>query len=90
MLTDAPSDEVATVFSFCEAVGLPIRLVDIGLGNDDRQYLLRAAEKACKPDQPIHHEAGVITPVKVLDAMLAADALGQERKGSGEAPSNRA
>jgi glycerol dehydrogenase len=80
-LTDASTDEVATVFSFCEDIGLPTTLADIGLGNVDRRRLADAAEKACAPDQPIHHEAGVITPSRVLDAMLAADALGQQRKG---------
>ncbi len=81
LLTDAPADEVTTVFSFCEDVGLPTTLADIGLGKADRRRLMEAAEKACAPGQSIHHEAGVITPVKVLDAMLAADALGQARKG---------
>jgi glycerol dehydrogenase len=80
-LADASADETAIVFSFCEKVGLPTTLADIGLGNTDRRRLMEVAEKACAPDQPIHHEAGVITPVKVLNAMLAADALGQERRG---------
>ncbi len=79
-LTDASPQESTTVFSFCEDVGLPTTLADIGLGNADRQKLLLAAEKACAPEQPVHHEAGVITPVRVLDAMLAADALGKARK----------
>lgn len=82
-LTDASSDEVATVYSFCEHVGLPTTLTDIGLGNADRRHLMEAAEKACAPSQPIHHEAGLITPIKALDAMLAADALGRERKERG-------
>jgi glycerol dehydrogenase len=67
-------------YSFCEDVNLPTTLADIGLGNADRGYLMQAAEKACAPGQPIHHEAGVITPGNVLDAMLAADALGQDRR----------
>lgn len=79
-LTDAPSDEVATVFAFCEDVGLPTTLADIGLGKADRKKLMAAAEKTCDQGQSIHHEAGVITPVKVLDAMLAADAIGKNRK----------
>ncbi len=79
-LADAPPDESATVFSFCEDVGLPTTLADIGLGTADRQYLRMAAEKACEADQSIHHEAVAITPDKVLHAMLAADALGQERR----------
>jgi glycerol dehydrogenase len=85
-LTDASADEAANVFSFCEDVGLPTTLADIGLGNTDRRKLMEAAEKACAPDQPIHHEAGVITPGKVVDAMLAADALGKQRRGRAEEP----
>jgi glycerol dehydrogenase len=41
-----------------------------------------AAEKACAPEQPIHHEAGTITSKKVLNAMLAADAMGKARKSA--------
>jgi glycerol dehydrogenase len=40
---------------------------------------MRVAEKACAPDEYIHHEAGTITPEKVLHAMLAADAIGENR-----------
>jgi glycerol dehydrogenase-like iron-containing ADH family enzyme len=65
-----------------EEVGLPTTLADIGLGEADRGRLMMAAEKACAPDQPVHHEAGAITPRRVLDAMLAADALGLQRKVS--------
>jgi glycerol dehydrogenase len=79
-LGDAPVDEAATVYSFCEDVGLPTTLANIGLGNADPRRLMTAAEKACAPGQPIHHEAGLINPGKVLAAMLAADALGQERR----------
>jgi glycerol dehydrogenase len=79
-LTDAPGEESATVFSFCEEVGLPTTLADIGLKKCDRTYLMQAAEKACAPDETIHHEAGTITPEKVLHAMLAADAIGEYRK----------
>jgi glycerol dehydrogenase len=89
-LADASADEAATVYSFCEDVGLPTTLADIGLGKADRGQLMEAAEKACAPGQPIHHEAGVITPRNVLDALLAADALGQERRPRREPPSGRA
>lgn len=82
-LTDAPTAETETVYSFCEDVGLPTTLAAIGLGKADRRQLTEVAEKACAPGQPIHHEAGAITPARVLDAMLVADALGQERKSRG-------
>ncbi len=82
-LADAAPEESATVFSFCEDIGLPTTLADIGLGTADQKKLWLAAEKTCAPGQPIHHEAGVVTPAKVLDAMLAADAIGQMRRGTG-------
>lgn len=79
-LTDASTNESAAVFSFCEDVGLPTTLTDIGLGNADREKLMDAAEKVCAPGESIHHEAGLITPEKVLNAMIAADAIGRGRR----------
>jgi len=79
-LIDATSKEVDAVYSFCEEVGLPTTLAQIGLENAGRTELMEAAERSCAPDQQIHHEAGEITPEKVVDAMLAADALGLQRK----------
>lgn len=88
-LTDAAPEESNAVFSFCEQIGLPTTLADIGLGNSSREQLMRAAENACAPEQPIHHEAGVMTPAKVLNAMLAADTIGTGRKGTDGATSGR-
>jgi glycerol dehydrogenase len=79
-LTDAPPEESEVVFSFFEKVGLPTTLADIGLRNLDRDKLMPVAEKACAPNEYIHHEAGKITPEKVLHAMLAANAIGEYRK----------
>jgi glycerol dehydrogenase len=78
-LTDASADESATVYAFCEDIGLPTTLADIGLENAGRDKLMKAAGKACEPGSSIHHEAGTITPEKVLNAMLAADAMGRAR-----------
>ena len=75
-LTDAAADETATVFSFCEDVGLPTTLADIGLGKADRRQLMEAAEKACAPGQPIHHEAGSITHQVV--EIVEGDRLGPQ------------
>lgn len=79
-LTGASPQESASVFSFCEEIGLPTTLADIGLQNTDRNRLMIAAENACAPAEAIHHEAGIITPEKVLNAMIAADAMGNARK----------
>ncbi|MCX6177940.1 MAG: glycerol dehydrogenase [Chlorobiales bacterium] len=79
-LNDAPPEESNIVFSFCEKIGLPTTLADIGLQNFDRNKLMPIAEIACAPNEFIHHEAGKITPEKVLHAILAADAIGKYRK----------
>ncbi len=79
-LANAPSDEVDTVYSFCESVGLPTTFSDIGLGDASRSQLMKVAENACAPGQPVHHEAGVMSTIAILDAMRAADAIGQARK----------
>ncbi len=79
-LTGAGPEEMETVYSFCESIGLPTTLPDIGLGTVTEERLMVAAERASAPEQPIHHEEGTITAQKVLDAMLAADAMGRARK----------
>ncbi|WP_028323117.1 glycerol dehydrogenase [Desulfatirhabdium butyrativorans] len=79
-LADASPRESDEVFSFCETIGLPTTLEDIGLKDIDRDGLMRVAEKACAPGEAIHHEAGKITSGKVLNALIAADALGRARK----------
>ncbi len=78
-LTDADPEEIETIYSFCQQVGLPTTLSDLGLKDCDRSRLMLVAEKACVPIECIHHEAGAITPEKVLNSILAADALGQRR-----------
>ncbi|MEQ8222258.1 MAG: glycerol dehydrogenase [Candidatus Eremiobacterota bacterium] len=79
-LTDVSPQEIAEVYSFCEKIGLPTTFADIGLKNIDRNKLMKVAVKACDPAEAIHHEAGIITPENVLNAMIAADAAGESRK----------
>jgi glycerol dehydrogenase len=80
-LTDAPRPESDTVYAFCREVGLPTTLAEIGLDRAGRKKLMKAAEKTCEPGQSVHHEAGAMTPERVLEAMLAADALGRRMSG---------
>lgn len=81
-LTDAEAGEMERVYDFCAAIGLPTTLAALGLGGVDRAQLLKVAEKACLPQESIHHEAGEITPGRVLAALIAADAMGHARQGS--------
>jgi len=79
-LNRSSSEELNTVYAFCEAVGLPTRFEDLGLMAPDEEQLMSVAEKACAPEECIHHEPFPVTPEMVLDAMVAADSLGRERK----------
>ncbi len=79
-LIAASSEEINTVYSFCESVGLPTTLSGLGITNTDKSYIMKAAEKACVSDSSIHHESCEITVAKVLDAMIMADSFGKSRK----------
>jgi glycerol dehydrogenase len=79
-LTDASPDEIATVYSFCAEIGLPTTFAGLGITNASRDRLIDVAVKACDPAESIHHEAGKITPDMVLNAMIAADAVGRGKK----------
>ncbi|MCX6233200.1 MAG: glycerol dehydrogenase [Bacteroidetes bacterium] len=79
-LTDTLPEEIATVYSFCEEIGLPTVFSDIGIRDVSRSKLMEVAIKACAPAEGIHHEAVDITPDKIINAMIAADALGRTRR----------
>jgi glycerol dehydrogenase len=78
-LTDASPEEIDEVYTFCKDIGLPTTLAHIGLKHPERNRMEKVAEKACAPAEGIHHEAGSITPEKVLNAMLMADGYGKSR-----------
>jgi len=80
-LTDRCPAEIEEVYAFCEAVGLPTTLADIGLADVSDQDLLRVAEKACAPDESMHHEPFDTAPARVAAMLRAADARGRERRG---------
>ena len=76
-MTDAPAKELNEVYGFCKAVGLPVTLQELGISADNKAGLMQVAEKSAEEDSPIHHEGSDITPEKVYDALLKADAFGR-------------
>jgi glycerol dehydrogenase len=48
-LADASPQDIETAYRFCEDVGLPTTLADIGLAGVSREDLLLAAQRACAP-----------------------------------------
>lgn len=79
-LTDRPAEVIDTVYSFCESVGLPTTLADIGVKQVTAEKLLKVAQLTTAEGETIHNEAGVMTPQAVVSAIKAADAYGRKRK----------
>jgi glycerol dehydrogenase len=75
-------DEVLT---FCQSVGLPITLGQVGIKKLSGEDLLQIAERSCAPGETAHNEPFEVTPRLVADAIIAADKIGQSflaKKGS--------
>lgn len=79
-LTGERANVVEEVYGFCESVGLPTTLEEIGIKNPSLDDLMSVANRACAEQESIHREALAVTPDKVLAAILAADAMGRSRK----------
>lgn len=79
-LTDCLPTEMNTVYSFCEEIGLPTVFTDIGITEVNRSRLMEVAIKVCAPAESIHKEAIQITSDKIVNSMIAADAMGKARK----------
>ncbi len=77
---DKPKALIDEVYTFCESVGLPTTLADLGLAGVSPDQLKKVANRACIESESIHHEGGDITPQMVIYALLAADGEGQRRK----------
>jgi glycerol dehydrogenase len=78
-LTDKSSDLIDEVYCFCESVGLPTTLSEIGLGKISDSQLIGIAEVASQVDF-MNNEACPVTKETVYAALKAADAEGRRRK----------
>jgi len=79
-LTDKPKEMVEEVYTFCEVVGLPTTLAEIGLDGVSNNDLMKVAEAACADGETIHNELKPVTPSMVYSALRAMDAMGIYRK----------
>ncbi len=78
-LTDQPRATIDEVYQFCESVGLPTMLEDIGLAETSDDDLRRVAEAACAESETIHHESCPVSADAVVAALKTADRFGRER-----------
>ncbi|MBA4358429.1 MAG: glycerol dehydrogenase, partial [Desulfovibrio sp.] len=79
-LTDKPPSVMEQVYGFCQSIGLPTTLADLGLEGVTDEDLGRVAEKACAAGETMHNEPFETSPPVVVDMIKAADAWGRARK----------
>ncbi|MGI5962600.1 MAG: glycerol dehydrogenase [Lawsonibacter sp.] len=77
VLQNADMEQIHEVLSFCNSVGLPTKLSDLGLENPDLEEIMAVAKASCAPGETIFNMPMEITPEKVYAAILTADALGR-------------
>jgi glycerol dehydrogenase len=79
-LTDQPKELIEEVYRFCESIGLPTTLADIGLAEASDQDLRTVAEAACAEGETVYHEPCPISAEAVVAALQAADRFGRSRQ----------
>jgi glycerol dehydrogenase len=70
-------EEIDGVIGFCNAVGLPVTLKQLGVSNTSPENLIKAANVACMEGLTTHNTYFEINPELVLGALIGANALGE-------------
>lgn len=84
VLEGRPEKEISTVLSFCETVGLPTTLKQIGIDPTDEELIKIISERATAPGETSHNEPFEVNAAMVMDAIMAADRWGylhKDRRG---------
>jgi glycerol dehydrogenase len=79
-LTDKSVDVIDELYDFCEKIGLPTTLAEIGIGDATKEELFLVAERACQKGDSMFNEMPDATPEKVYAAIVLADTYGRDRK----------
>ncbi|NLJ34010.1 MAG: glycerol dehydrogenase [Firmicutes bacterium] len=78
ILEDQPMDLIEEVICFCQNVGLPTSLAQLGIKEIVPEDIMRVAQGATAEGETIHNEPFPVTAPMVYNAILSADALGRE------------
>jgi len=70
--------EIEKVMNFCQEVGLPTTLADLGITEVTDKKILKVAEASCSKDETIHNMPFAVDAEMVKDAILAVDALSKK------------
>ncbi len=80
-LTKKPEDIIKRTYTFCETVGLPTTLTEIGLSHASDEDILTIAKSTCTNDI-IYNEPSPVSVKSVSTAIKKADLFGRKRKKS--------
>jgi glycerol dehydrogenase len=75
-----PTDEMHRMVDFMIAVGLPVTFADLNLAGVTRERLQQIGGICAGPGSLCHAHPFKVTSEAIVDAMIAADALGRERQ----------
>ena len=82
VLEGRPSGELRTVLGFAREVGLPTMLSQLGLDAPGETVMLRIAERSLAEGETSHNEPFEVSSAMMVDAIVAADALGRACDGA--------
>lgn len=88
VLEGKPAGTIDEVLNFCQSVGLPICLQDLGVYPLAKESCRKIAERAVAPGETAHNEPFAVDADMVADAIRAADAIGQSFKALGRNSQN--
>lgn len=77
---DMPVERAHRIVDFEIAIGLPVTFAELGLSGVTRERLARIGEICAGPGSLCENHPFSITPDDIVNAMMAADALGGERQ----------
>ena len=77
---DMPVERIYRIVDFEIAIGLPVTFADLGLPGVTRERLARIGEICAGPGSLCENHPFPVTADDIVNAMIAADALGEERK----------
>ncbi len=76
VLQNSSMAQIETVMDFCQQLGLPITLAEMGVTGDLAAKISKVAQASCAKGETIHNMPFSVTPDSVLAAILTADKLG--------------
>lgn len=77
VLENALSEEIVKIVKFCQVLGLPTTLEELGITYDVEEKVRKVAQESIKEDKTIHNMPFKVTEDMVMNAILVADKIGQ-------------